>query len=89
MVETVAESGPSDGLLWDGADGIFISAIEDDAVKQWSPEAGVEIVIQDPADRMARQLCARPRRRALRHNVPDPPGPNPPSRIEFCASPDS
>ena len=47
QVEWVAESGSSDGLLWDGADGIFISAIEDDAVKRWSPEGGVEIVIQD------------------------------------------
>ena len=48
MVETVAESGPSDGLLWDGTDGIFISAIEDDAIKRWSPEGGVETVIADP-----------------------------------------
>ena len=48
MVETVAESGASDGLLLDGADGIFISAIEDDAVKRWSPEGGVETVIGDP-----------------------------------------
>jgi sugar lactone lactonase YvrE len=48
MVETVAESGTSDGLLWDGADGIFISAIEDDAIKRWSPEVGVETVISDP-----------------------------------------
>jgi hypothetical protein len=47
-VETVAESGTSDGLLWDGADGIFISAIENDAIKRWRPEGGVEIVIQDP-----------------------------------------
>jgi sugar lactone lactonase YvrE len=48
MVETVAESGTSDGLLWDGADGIFISAIEDDAIKRWSPGGGVETVITDP-----------------------------------------
>jgi sugar lactone lactonase YvrE len=48
LVETVAGSGASDGLLWDGADGIFISAIEDDAVKRWSASAGVETVIQDP-----------------------------------------
>lgn len=48
LVETVVTSGPSDGLLWDGADGIFISAIEDDAVKRWSPEGGVETVIADP-----------------------------------------
>ena len=48
MVETVAESGASDGLLWDGADGIFISAIEEDAIKRWSPEGGVETVIADP-----------------------------------------
>lgn len=48
IVETVAESGASDGLLWDGADGIFISAIEDDAVKRWSPDGGVETVIADP-----------------------------------------
>ncbi len=47
MVERVAESGSSDGLLWDGSDGIFISAIEDDAVKRWSP-SGVETVIADP-----------------------------------------
>lgn len=47
-VETVATSGPSDGLLWDGADGIFISAIEDDAIKRWSPGSGVETVISDP-----------------------------------------
>ena len=46
-VEKVAASGPSDGLLWDGADGIFISAIEDDAVKRWRPD-GVEIVVSDP-----------------------------------------
>jgi sugar lactone lactonase YvrE len=48
MVERVADSGASDGLLWDGVDGIFISAIEEDAVKRWSPENGVETVIQDP-----------------------------------------
>jgi sugar lactone lactonase YvrE len=48
MVETVADSGASDGLLWDGANGIFISAIEDDAVKRWNPEGGVETVITDP-----------------------------------------
>jgi sugar lactone lactonase YvrE len=48
MVETVAKSGASDGLLWDGADGIFISAIEDDAVKRWSPTTGVETVVTDP-----------------------------------------
>jgi len=48
-VETVAVSGPSDGLLWDGVDGIFISAIEDDAVKHWSPGVGVETVIADPS----------------------------------------
>ena len=46
-VETVAASGSSDGLLWDGRDGVFISAIEEDAVKRWSP-AGVETVISDP-----------------------------------------
>jgi len=48
MVETVAESGASDGLLWDGADGILISAIEDDSVKRWSLDGGVETVIADP-----------------------------------------
>ncbi len=47
-VETVVTSGPSDGLLWDGADGIFISAIENDAVKHWSPGGGVQTVITDP-----------------------------------------
>jgi sugar lactone lactonase YvrE len=47
LVEKMAESGPSDGLLWDGKDGIFISAIEDDAVKRWRP-SGVEIVLADP-----------------------------------------
>jgi len=46
-VETVAHSGPSDGLLWDGGDGVFISAIEDDAVKRWIPGSGVETVISD------------------------------------------
>jgi len=45
-VETVAVSGPSDGLLWDGTDGIIISAIEDDAVKRWRPD-GVETVVSD------------------------------------------
>jgi sugar lactone lactonase YvrE len=48
MVEVVAESGPSDGLLWDGADGIFISAIEDDAIRHWSPTDGVAYVFEDP-----------------------------------------
>jgi sugar lactone lactonase YvrE len=47
-VEKVASSGPSDGLLWDGSDGVFISAIEDDAVKRWRPDGSVEIVVQDP-----------------------------------------
>ena len=46
-VERVALSGASDGLLWDGANGVFISALEEDAVKRWSPE-GVETVISDP-----------------------------------------
>lgn len=46
LVEKVAESGASDGLLWDGAEGIFISAIEDDAVKRWRPD-GVETIIAD------------------------------------------
>jgi sugar lactone lactonase YvrE len=48
LVETVAESGPSDGLLWDGTDGILISAIEDDAIKRWSPAGGAEFVFEDP-----------------------------------------
>jgi hypothetical protein len=48
MVEKVAESGPSDGLLWDGVDGIFISAIEENAVKRWSLDHGVETVVRDP-----------------------------------------
>ena len=48
MVDVVADSGPSDGLLWDEADGIFISAIEDDAVKRWNSDRGVETVIADP-----------------------------------------
>jgi sugar lactone lactonase YvrE len=47
-VEAAAVSGPSDGLLWDGVDGILISAIEDDAVKRWSPAGGVETVVADP-----------------------------------------
>jgi sugar lactone lactonase YvrE len=46
-VEKVAESGASDGLLWDGKDGVFISAIENDAIKHWSP-SGVKTVIADP-----------------------------------------
>jgi sugar lactone lactonase YvrE len=46
-VEKVADSGASDGLLWDGSDGVFISAIEDDAVKRWSP-GGVETVVANP-----------------------------------------
>ena len=46
-VETVAASGASDGLLWDGSDGILISAIESDAVKRWRPD-GAETVIADP-----------------------------------------
>ncbi len=46
LVEKVAESGASDGLLWDGADGIFISAIENDAVKRWRPD-GVGTIIAD------------------------------------------
>jgi len=48
MVEAVAESGPADGLLWDRTDGIFISAIEDDAIKRWSPTDGVAYVFEDP-----------------------------------------
>jgi sugar lactone lactonase YvrE len=48
MVEAVAESGPADGLLWDGIDGIFISAIEDDAIKHWSLTEGVAYVFEDP-----------------------------------------
>jgi sugar lactone lactonase YvrE len=47
QVEKVVESGPSDGLLWDGSDGVFISAIEDDAIKRCRPGRGVEFIIQD------------------------------------------
>ncbi len=48
LVETVAHPGASDGLLWDGADCVFISALEDDAVKRWCPGDGVTTVIEDP-----------------------------------------
>jgi sugar lactone lactonase YvrE len=48
LVETAAQSGSSDGLLWDGGDGIFISAIEEDAVKRWRREGGVETIVTDP-----------------------------------------
>jgi hypothetical protein len=48
LVTTVAQSGASDGLLSDGADGVFISAIEEDAIKRWSPSGEVEVVVQDP-----------------------------------------
>jgi len=48
LVEVVAQSGPADGLLWDGRDGIFISAIEDNAIKHWSPTGGVAYVVEDP-----------------------------------------
>lgn len=45
-VEQVAASGASDGLLF--ADGrVYISALEEDAVRAWSPDAGVETVVQD------------------------------------------
>lgn len=47
-VETVAVTGASDGLLWDGAGGILISAIENDAVRRWRPAGGLETVIADP-----------------------------------------
>jgi sugar lactone lactonase YvrE len=48
FVETAAHPGASDGLLWDGADGVFISALEDDAIKRWRPGDSVTILIEDP-----------------------------------------
>ena len=44
----VATSGPSDGLLWDGDQGVFLSVLEHDAVRRWNPRSGVETVIEQP-----------------------------------------
>jgi len=43
----VATPGPSDGLLWDGDQGVFLSALEHDGVRRWNPRSGVETVIEE------------------------------------------
>jgi sugar lactone lactonase YvrE len=79
-VERVADSGASDGLLWDGAKGIFISAIEDDAIKRWSASGGVEVIVQDPLIAWPDSFAMAPDgglyvTTSQIHRGPDPPEP--------------
>jgi hypothetical protein len=33
--------------LWDGDQGVFLSALEHDGVRRWNPRSGVETVIEE------------------------------------------
>ena len=47
-VERVAESGAADGILFCPRGYIYLSAIEDNAIRRITPEGKLETVIQDP-----------------------------------------
>ena len=49
LVEKVAESGASDGLLMDPAGRIYVSAIEKDAILRMLPSGEIETLIQTPS----------------------------------------
>jgi sugar lactone lactonase YvrE len=87
-VETIAASGASDGLIF-GTDGwIYISALEESAIKRLDPATGdVEVVIQDPAIRWPDTFAVDPEGRvhftiAQIHVDPDAAGPYRIFRIE-------
>lgn len=46
-VERVAETGAADGMLMDGSGNLFITSLEDHAVKGYRPGKRVSIVVQD------------------------------------------
>ena len=88
LVETVAASGSSDGLIF-GADGkIYISALEDNAVKRLDPATGdLELVVQDPAIRWPDTFAVDPDGRihftiAQIHLDPESAGPYRVFRVE-------
>ena len=47
-VESLAESGASDGLICGSDDAVYISAIEENAIKRFTKEGRVETLVQDP-----------------------------------------
>jgi sugar lactone lactonase YvrE len=48
MVEKAAESGVADGIAF-GSDGhLYLTAIEENAIRRITPQGGVETVVQDP-----------------------------------------
>jgi len=46
-IESVVQSGASDGLIFDRHGNLYISAIEENAVKRYTPDGKIEIVVQD------------------------------------------
>ena len=48
QVEEIADCGPSDGMLYVAGEGVYISALEDNAVKCCTPNGEVSVVVQDP-----------------------------------------
>ena len=47
-IQRVAEVGPNDGYWMDKQGRLYLSAIEEQAVKRLRPEGGIELVVQDP-----------------------------------------
>lgn len=88
QVESLGTTGASDGLIF-GADGwIYISALEDSAIRRLDPATGkVEIVAQDPAIRWPDTFAVDPEGRvhftiAPIHVDPENAGPYRIFRIE-------
>ena len=68
-VENLGETVPTDGMVFDPQDNLYLIDITQDAVTRLTPAGQTQVVAQGLPAQVARQLHHRLRRRALRHDL--------------------
>lgn len=89
-VETVDRTGAADGILFDADGNLYLSAIEDDAIRRYTPAGELETVVRDSRLRWPDSLAMGPDGRivATTSQIHLGPEPDEPYRI-FRIVPDS
>ena len=72
LLERVGDVGVSDGLLMDDEGRLYVTALEENAIKRREKDGQLRTVVTDKRLRFARQLRAGSRWCDLRHHVPHP-----------------